>query len=416
MANTFSKDKMATLFEETAATTSLNLTLSKSLDTYDMSEASDKGRTDDAAGSGADTEWIPQEYRFTVQDGIESTSGDFQDLIDRNIPVRRNKAKRILTQIKTKDLRDPMRLERAKKGMAKDIANAVDLTAYETMRNRANMTLALTGDFSYDDAILAESKMLNQGLGRYDKKLCLSIPHYNKVAQALQTANRDVAVEGALRNAMVGNLSTFDTMRAEYISSLTANATTGLTVNGAQSHTVSTYDGSGDFYLDNRQMTLSITGATTTNFPAGTKFTIAGVNAVNPESRSDNGELQEFTVVTAGTGSAVISPAIIITGPYQNCTAEAGAAAAITILNIASNAPSLFYTPESTFLVPGYLPVEQAAGGVETFNGVTDNGLPMRMTMWWDPHGEALNIKTLIFFDVAVVHPEQVGIILDKQV
>lgn len=416
MANTFSKDKMATLFEETAATTSLNLTLSKSLDTYDMSDIADMGRTTDSAGSGADTEWIPQEYRFTVQDGIESTSGDFQDLIDRNIPVRRNKAKRILTQIKTKDLRDPMRLERAKKGMAKDIANAVDLVSYETMRNRANMTLALTGDFSYDDAILAESKMLNAGLGRYDKKLCLSISHYNKVAQALQTASRDVLVNDALSRAQVPNLSTFDTMRAEYTNTLAGNATTGLVVNGNQSHTVATYDASDEFYLDNRQMTLAITGATTSNFPAGTKFTIAGVNAYNPETRTDNGELQEFTVVTAGTGSAVISPAIVITGPYQNCSAQAADTAAITILNIADNAASLFYTPESTFLVPGYLPVANQAGGVETFDGVTDNGLPMRMTMWWDPHAEALNIKTLIFFDVAVVHPEQVGVILDKQV
>lgn len=416
MANTFSKDKMATLFEETAETTSLNLTLSKSLDTYSMDDLADMGRTGDSSGAGADVEWIPQEYRFTVQDGIESTSGDFQDLIDRNIPVRRNKVKRILTQIKTKDLRDPMRLERAKKGMAKDIANAVDTLAYTTMRDRANMTLALSGAFSYDDAILAESKMLNAGLGRYDKKLCLSIPHYNNVAKDLQTASRDVAVEGALRNAMVGNLSTFDTMRAEYINSLAANTTAGLTINGNQSHTVATFDASGDFYLDNRQMTLAITGATTANMPAGTKFTIADVGAVNPESRTETGELQEFTVVTAGNGSVVVSPAIVVSGPYQNCSAQAATGAAVTILNIASNAASLFYTPESTFIVPGILPVAQEAGGVNTFDGMTENGLPMRMTMWWDPHNEALNIKTLIFFDIAVVHPEQVGVILDNQV
>ena len=165
MANTFSKDKMATLFEEMADTTSLNLTLSKDLDVYSMSDMADMGRTTDSAGSGADTEWIPQEYRFTVQDGYESTSGDIQDLIDRNIPVRRNKAKMIRSQIKTKDLRDPYRLERAKKGIAKDIANAVDTYAYQTMRNRANMTYAISGDISYDEMIQVESLMLNQGQG-----------------------------------------------------------------------------------------------------------------------------------------------------------------------------------------------------------------------------------------------------------
>lgn len=415
MANSFSKTKMATLFEEMTEQTSINMTLSKDLDVYGMSDIADMGRTDDVSNSGADVEWIPQETRFEVQDGYESTDADFQDIVDRNVPVRRNKSKRILTQIKTKDLRDPYRLERAKKAMAKQISTELDLVAYNTMRDRANMSLALAGDFSYDDAILAESKMLQAGLGAYDKKLLLSIPHYNKVAQALQTAGRDVLVEDALSRAKIPNLSTFDTMRADYNSILTGNATTGLTINGDQSHTVATYDASGEFYLDNRQMTLAITGATTGNFPAGTKFTVAGINKLHPETKTDTGELLEFTVVTAGSGSAVVSPAIVTTGPYANASDIANTGNDVTILNTTSDAASLFYTPESTFMVPGYLPVASEAGGVNTFDGQTENGLPMRMTMWWDPHGEALNVKTVVYFDVTVIHPEQVGVILANQ-
>ena len=415
MANSFGKTKMATLFEEMTEQTSINMTLSKDLDVYGMSDIADMGRTDDVSNSGADVEWIPQETRFEVQDGYESTDADFQDIVDRNVPVRRNKSKRILTQIKTKDLRDPYRLERAKKAMAKQISTELDVVAYNTMRDRANMSLALAGDFSYDDAILAESKMLQAGLGAYDKKLLLSIPHYNKVAQALQTAGRDVLVEDALSRAKIPNLSTFDTMRADYNSILTGNATTGLTINGDQSHTVATYDASGEFYLDNRQMTLAITGATTGNFPAGTKFTVAGINKLHPETKTDTGELLEFTVVTAGSGSAVVSPAIVTTGPYANASDIANTGNAVTILNTTSDAASLFYTPESTFMVPGYLPVASEAGGVNTFDGQTENGLPMRMTMWWDPHGEALNVKTVVYFDVTVIHPEQVGVILANQ-
>ena len=113
MANSFAKDKMHTLFGEVAETTSMNMTLSKDIDMYDMSEMSDMGRTTESDGSGADIEYIPQEYRFTVQDGHVSSSGDFQDLVDRMIPVRRNKSKRILTQISTKDLRDPARPQRS---------------------------------------------------------------------------------------------------------------------------------------------------------------------------------------------------------------------------------------------------------------------------------------------------------------
>lgn len=416
MANTFAQDKMTTLFNEVAVSTSMNMTLSKDVDKYDMSDMANNGQTTASDGSGADIEYIPQEYRFTVQDGYVSSGSDFQDLTDRMIPVRRNKAKRILTQISTKDLRDPARLERVRKGMAKDIAYAVDTTLYQEMINRASIVEAITGDFSYDTAIDAENLMLNRGLSSYDKKLFLSNSHYRKAAKDIGTASRDVMVQDAVSRAKLPMLSTFDTMRSDYLLTLAANSTTGLTVNGDQSHTVSTYDSAGDFYLDNRQMTLNITGATAGNLPVGTKLTIAGVNALNPTTRTDNGELQTFTVLSAGTGTAVVSPAIVVSGPYANCSAQAANGAAVTVLNIAANAPSLFYTPESVVLVPGRLPVAPEANNINSIEAVTDNGLPMRMTYEWDFHNEVLNCKTLIYFDAVVLHPEMLGCVLDKQV
>lgn len=416
MANSFAKDKMHTLFGEVAESTSMNMTLSKDMDVYDMSDASDMGRTTESDGSGADIEYIPQEYRFTVQDGYVSSGADFQDLTDRMIPVRRNKAKRILTQISTKDLRDPARMERVKKGMAKDIAYAVDTTLYQEMINKSSIVETSTTAFDYDLAIDAETTMLNRGLSSFDKKLFLSNTHYRKVAKELANASRDIRVDDALTRAKIPDLATFDTMRSDYLLTLAANATTGLTINGDQSHTVSTYDSSGDFYLDNRQMTLNITGATAANLPVGTKLNIAGVNALNPTTRTDNGELQTFTVLSATTGSAVVSPAIVTSGPYANCSAEAADTVAVTILNIASNAPSLFYTPESTVIVPGRLPVAPEANNVNTIEAITDNGLPMRMTYEWDFHNEVLNCKTLIYFDTVVLHPEMLGCILDAQV
>jgi len=416
MANSFAKDKMHTLFGEVAETTSMNMTLSKDMDVYDMSDASDMGRTTESDGSGADIEYIPQEYRFTVQDGHVSSGSDFQNLTDRMIPVRRNKSKRILTQISTKDLRDPARLERARKGMAKDIAYAVDTTLYQEMINKSSIVETSATDFDYDLAIDAETTMLNRGLSAYDKKLFLSNTHYRKVAKELANASRDVRVDDALTRAKIPNLATFDTMRSDYLLTLAASTGTGLTVNGDQSHTVSTYDSAGNFYEDNRQMTLNITGVTAANFPVGTKFTIAGINALNPTTRTDNGELQTFTVLSSTTGSAVISPAIVTTGRYANCSDIANTGNAVTVLNIASNAPSLFYTPESTVIVPGRLPVAPEANNVNVIEAVTDNGLPMRMTYEWDFHNEVLNCKTLIYFDTVVLQPDMVGCILDNQV
>ena len=93
--------------------------------------------------------------------------------------------------------------------------------------------------------------------------------------------------------------------------------------------TYATYDAN-DFYLDNRSQSLTLSGITAATFPVGTKFTIAGVNAIHPETREDTGELQQFTVITAAATTPVIQPAIVCvyesdgttatpTGEYANC-------------------------------------------------------------------------------------------------
>ena len=278
------------------------------------------------------------------------------------------------------------------------------------------MIVKNTSAFSYETAIDAEVKMLNHGLGAFDRKLLLANTDYAKVAKDLgasQYHGGSIPVD-ALTKAKIPNLATFETMRSDYLLSMAAPAATGMTINGAQSHTVATYDSDG-FYLDNRQMTLAITGATAAKLPVGRKFTIAGVNFVHPETRQDTGDLLEFTVLSSGTGTAVVSPAIVTTGPYKNASAAAANSAAVTVINTVATAPSLFYTPESTVLVPGRLPVPQDGGGVSSVEATTEQGLPMRLTYWYDPHNEVFNMKALVFFDCQVVLPNMLGSIYSNQ-
>lgn len=418
MANEFAHDKMCALWEQTAETTGIRQTLSKDLNVYNMGGDANADRASDASvndvSGGSDREYIPQEYRFETKDGIVSSDADFEDIIDRMIPVNRGRSKRILAQIDAKGLRSPSRRQEVASGFARDIANALDVDAYQTMINNASMVVTSATDFNWQTGIDAELKMLNDGLGMYDRKMFLSNRHYGKVAKELGNYSRETFTSDAITRARIPDLATFQTMRSDYLLTLAGNAAAGLAVNGAQSHTVSTYDQNG-FFLDNRYMDLAVTGSTPTTMPVGTKFTIAGVNGVNPETRTDNGELQTFTVITTGTGSVKIAPAIVTTGPYKNCSAEAGAGAAITILNIANNNPSLFYTPESTVLVPGRLPVPSDAGGVNSVEATTEQGLPMRMTYWYDPHNEVFNMKALVYYDIQVIYPWMVGAILDNQ-
>ncbi len=69
----------------------------------------------------------------------------------------------------------------------------------------------------------------------------------------------------------------------------------------------------------------------------GDRFTIAGVNSVNPESYVDNGRLQVFVITadsndTTGAIAALpISPSIIVTGPLQTVTNSPANDAVITV-------------------------------------------------------------------------------------
>ena len=73
---------------------------------------------------------------------------------------------------------------------------------------------------------------------------------------------------------------------------------------------------------------------------AGDIITIAGVNAVHPESKADLGYLKEFSVVAGGTGTTTITvaPAIVSAGPYKNVSAAPADNAVVTVNGAASTA------------------------------------------------------------------------------
>ena len=81
---------------------------------------------------------------------------------------------------------------------------------------------------------------------------------------------------------------------------------------------------------------LALSGMGTYAMVKGDRFTIAGVNAVNPVAYTDTGILQQFVLTAAlsgtTTGTFSISPAIITSGPLQTVTAAPANGAAISWL------------------------------------------------------------------------------------
>lgn len=410
MANQLIKD-VHTLVDEVVQETDIMAGWSKELPVFGFGDV--EGQRQD------DVEYVPEEFRFEATDGIESQTdnSDVQDLVDRLIPIRRNKSLHIKTSITTKELRDPRLREMASRGMARELRNAIDLYCYNKAVTKAQMVQKLAGaNATQADVSAAEVLMMDNGLSMDQKNIFFSLPHYKDLSDSL--ANNPSNMPGdypgrAYKSSIIPNqVGGFDmAMRADYRLTLAAQAAAGVTTDTAQTYTVVTKDGN-DNYVDNRQMTKTFTS--TAGLQAGDKFTIAGINRLNPEVREDTGELQTFTILSVTDGTnAVISPAIITTGPFRNCVVTtASATAAVVFLNDTATNPSIFWSQDSIKIIPGNLPITEPVGGVEPIQATTEQGLPMRFTYWYDPDLEKLFMKALVFFDMEVWTPNKVGILI----
>jgi coat protein Gp5 len=83
---------------------------------------------------------------------------------------------------------------------------------------------------------------------------------------------------------------------------------------------------------------ITVSGGTGT-IKKGDIFTIAGVNAVHPESKVDTGQLQQFVATADSTTSVVCSPTPITSGAQQNIVVNTpGASKAVTVAgNVSTN-------------------------------------------------------------------------------
>ena len=314
MANDLIKD-VHTLVEEVVEETDIMAGFSKALPTFQFGDI--EGQRYD------DVEYLPEDFRFEAQDGYvsQSDNSDVQALTDRLIPIRRNKSLYIKSEITTKELRDPRLRQMASKGYAREIRNAVDKYCYDKAITRANMVTTSASEVLVSDVSAAELQMLDAGLGGYEKCIHLSLPHYKSLSDKLASndpVNKGLPQTAYERSVIPNQVGGFDkATRADYRLTLAAATFSGLTTDTADVHVVATKDGNDD-YIDNRQMQKTFSA--TTNMKAGDKFTIAGINRLNPEVREDTGELMEFTVLSVDSGTvATISPAVVVAGPYRNC-------------------------------------------------------------------------------------------------
>jgi hypothetical protein len=137
----------------------------------------------------------------------------------------------------------------------------------------------------------------------------------------------------------------------------------------------------------------------------GDTFTIAGVFSVNPETKASTGVLQSFVVTAAassdGSGNltAIISPAIIAGGAYQNVTARPADNAAISIT---SGAAGTTYTNNIVWHKDAFTfvsPKQELPGGMDMAYQASmadEGGMTLRFVRGFD----ITNNKFVSRFDI----------------
>ena len=216
----------------------------------------------------------------------------------------------------------------------------------------------------------------------------------------------------ALEMAKVGRYAGFDNYETVFAPTHTVGPLGGtpLVNGGAQAVTYATAKDTWSQTL----VTDGWTASAAARLNAGDVFTIANVNAVNPNTKQSTGRLQTFTVLAnassdgSGNLTATISPPIITSGAFQTVSAAPADNAAITIKTGSANTgyrQSLLIDPMAIALVSRPLDIPSGEG-VKT-STVSGEFVTMSVTSWVDGNTLAENMRFDMLWKPIVLDPRR---------
>ena len=164
--------------------------------------------------------------------------------------------------------------------------------------------------------------------------------------------------------------------------------------------------------------TVPTSGATSITFATGgsgtlargTVFNVAGIYAINPQSRQSTGSLMQFVVTAdtalSGATSVPVYPAVILSGQFQTCTTAASGAQAVTILTGATGtayAQNLAYHKDAFTLASADLLLP---GGVDMAERDNFDGISMRMVRQYDINSDLFPVRFDVLYGWKTIYPE----------
>lgn len=349
-------------------------------------------------------EQVDPSYIVTeTTDGVKDLSGGVQDTVFGSEIYKINKTFGASMGwgdfVKIRDIgeaRESHALARA----AANLAESIDRYILDFISDNTHGWLGTpaNGIDTWADIVQGYTRLKERGVEDEGLRAVLTYQDKEDLGEAVIAYNAtDGLSTDSFRSGFSGKVGGIPTMFTQMLATHTAGTDhTTVTVDGADQDVdysaVATSSAPGRYMTQ----TLNVTGvtATTGTITAGSVFTIDSVYEWDPRANKSTGRLQQFTVVTGGTGNGsadvalVIYPAIIVQGSSDVNTAHATVdaapadTAAITFIETASatSTPRLLLHKDAVIVNTADL-IMPASG---TASRVNLTKVPASVRMWQD--------------------------------
>jgi hypothetical protein len=278
------------------------------------------------------------------------------------------------------------------------LAAAIEADAYSMYKDVYNMIDSDGAAIDYLDILDARRKLVENLAPDADEFACQLTPfHVPKLLNDLKSLQNDP--RQISKNYKEGMVASF-AMTDFYQNTHATNHVSGTAVTGDTLYNVNGATESG--------ATITVNTGTTT-FLKGDVITIAGCNAVHPETKADLGYAQQF-VVTANSGanatSLAISPAIVVSGAKQNVTGYPTNGGAITKLggtaNSTQNTSMLYHKDAFAFATADLV----MPSGVDFASRQVLDGISMRIVRNYDINNDQFPCRLDVLYGYKAIRPQ----------
>jgi len=294
--------------------------------------------------------------------------------------------------------------ERVLKPRISQLASSIDAdvaNAYKTIGNSVGTPGTTPGT----------SLVLLQAQQKLNENAAVMSPRYATV---------NPAANAALVEGMKGLFNPTGTISRQFKNGMMGEGILGFDeVNMSQSikvHTCGTRDASASTTVkttitsEGASSIVLTQGSVTTTIKAGDVFTVAGVYAVNPQTRESTGSLYQFVALAdatavAGDWTVTISPIYSASHALATVSALPTSSSAVTFLGAASGqyAQNLVYHKDAITFATADLLLPQ---GVDMAARAVHNGISLRVVRQYDINNDRMPCRIDVLYGYSVIRPQ----------